>query len=106
MSRGWSLTVIATPVLWLRDRSGRSDLLVLGWPLDIRLPRTSHLGPVLPSPLSGCGRLPLKVLADRLVARLVAVTLAAQLVLLLHLAGIPVSRILPLVDWQRGAGRY
>lgn len=44
----------------------------------------------------------LEVLADRLVAGLITILLAAYLLLLLH-GGIPVPRILPLVDGQRGA---
>ncbi|WP_223905329.1 hypothetical protein [Geobacter sp. AOG1] len=45
------------------------------------------------------------VLANYRVARLVTVLLVAYLLLLLNLAGIPVSRILPLVDGQRGGRR-
>lgn len=44
-----------------------------------------------------------EVLADRLFTRLIAVLLAAQRLLLLQLAGIPVSRILPLVGRKGGS---
>jgi hypothetical protein len=84
-------------VLWLRPLVSRPALLGRPRTLDIllMLPRTSHPRLFLPSPLSGCGRslfsLLLKVLADYRVTRLVAVLLAAQRMLLLHLAGIPVA---------------
>ncbi|HEY3309512.1 MAG TPA: hypothetical protein VGJ93_13745 [Desulfuromonadaceae bacterium] len=43
------------------------------------------------------------VLADHLVTRLVTVALVAYRMLLFY-PGIPVSRVLSLVNWQRGAG--
>ena len=75
------------------------SLIILAW--------TSRRRRFLSSPLGRCRRsmfylLLLIVLADRLVTRLVTVTLAAQFVLLLYLSRIAVSRVLPLVDGQRG----
>ena len=82
-------------------------LLLLMLPLII-LTWTSRRRRFLSSPLGRCGRsmfylLLFKVLLDSLVPRLVTVTLAAQLMLLLYLSWIAVSRVLPLVGGQRGA---
>jgi len=93
----------------LRAWASRTARLGRRWTLDLLLPWASHPRLFLPSPLSRCGRslssLLLKMLADCLVTRLVTVMLAAERPLLLHLAWIPVSRILPLVDGQRGGRR-
>src|SRR6185369_3505084 len=90
-------------VVWSRFLSGFAT------PLRRLLPWTSRLRFFLPSTLGGSRRflscLLLEMLADYLVTRLITVTLAAQRMLLLYLTGIPVSRILPLVDRQRGARR-
>ena len=77
------------------------SLVIIAW--------TSVLLNSRPTPLFRCGwstlYMTLKLLLYGLVARLIPVTLAAQLVLLLNLMWIPVSPILSLVDRQRCSGR-
>lgn len=83
----------------------RSTLLLRGLTLGFLLPLVFHRSRFLPSTLGGCRRflhrLLLDMLADYLVSRLVAVTPAAQLMLLLYLAGIVVPCILALVGGAR-----
>ena len=92
---------------WLRAWGSRTALLARCWTLGILLPWTSRRRLFLPSSLRRGGRsvcsLLLKVLADDRVTRLVTIMLAAERMLLLHLAGISVSCILPLVDRKRSA---
>ena len=73
----------------------------------LRRPRALRLYGLPPRRRRGrCLRgLRLVVLADHGVMRLVAVLLAAKRLLLLELLGIPISRILPLVDGQRSTRR-
>jgi len=76
------------------------SLIILAW--------TSRRRRFLSSPLGRCGRsmfylLLLIVPLNGLVPRLVTVALTAQLMLLLYLSWVAVSRVLPLVDGQRGA---
>jgi hypothetical protein len=92
---------------WLRMRNA---LLNRRLTLSLLRPRASRPGLFLPPPRSWCGRWSLSSLlliirADCRVARLIPILLMVQRLLLLHLAGIPVPRILPLVDRQRGAHR-
>lgn len=100
-----ALDIRSAPLLLALDI--RSVLLLHCRTLDFLLPgRSGRL--FLSAPLGWCGcplfQLALIMLANYPVTRLVTVTLAAQLMLLLH-SGIPVSRIAPLIDGQRGAGR-
>lgn len=71
----------------------RSTLLVRSWTLRFHLPLVSHRSRILPSTLGGGGGTLSRILPDMLthcrIARLVAVTPAAQRLLLLYLAGIP-----------------
>lgn len=79
--------------------------LVALLPLLILLPLLNLLPLFMLLSLGRCGRSMLhllEVFPDGPVARLVAVLLAAKRVLLLHLAWIPVSRILTLVGRQGG----
>ena len=79
---------------WLRTWGSRTALLVRCWTLGILLPWTARRRLFLPSSLLRGGRsvcsLRLNVLADDRVTRLVTIMLAAERLLLLPLAGIPV----------------
>lgn len=86
----------------------RARLMILSW--SFAMLRSCHRRRIMSAPLwmdSGWPvfRLALEVFSDGSVARLVTVTLAAYLVLPLYMVGVPVARILALVDRQRGASR-
>lgn len=85
----------------LRAWAGRCTLLVRSWTLSLDLPLVFYRSRFLPSPLGRHRRclpwLLLDVLANYLVTRLVAVTLAAECLLLLYPLGILVPCVLPLI---------
>lgn len=85
----------------LRARASRCNLRVRSWTLWHDLPLVFYRSRFLPSPLGRHRRclpwLLLDVLADYLVTRLVAVTLAAEFLLLVYPLGILVPCILTLV---------